>query len=34
MTISEGAVTGDVPRAEATQEQLMYLMTIGKEAVR
>ncbi len=33
-TISEGAVTGDVPRAEATQEQLMYLMTIGKEAVR
>ena len=33
-TISEGAVTGDVPRAEATQEQLMYLMTLGKEAVR
>jgi putative multiple sugar transport system ATP-binding protein len=33
-TISEGAVTGEVPRAEATQEHLMYLMTMGKEAVR
>ena len=33
-TISEGAVTGDVPRAEATQESLMYLMTMGKEAHR
>lgn len=30
-TICEGAVTGDVPRAEATQESLMYLMTMGKE---
>jgi putative multiple sugar transport system ATP-binding protein len=33
-TISEGAVTGDVPRAEATQESLMYLMTMGKEELR
>ncbi len=33
-TISEGAITGDVPRAEATQENLMYLMTMGKEASR
>lgn len=33
-TICEGAVTGDVPRAEATQESLMYLMTMGKEKVR
>ena len=32
-TISEGAITGDVPRAEATQESLMYLMTMGKEAL-
>jgi putative multiple sugar transport system ATP-binding protein len=30
-TISEGAITGDVPRSEATQESLMYLMTMGKE---
>ena len=33
-TISEGAITGDVPRSEATQEGLMYLMTMGKEALR
>ncbi|PFG15881.1 monosaccharide ABC transporter ATP-binding protein (CUT2 family) [Propionicimonas paludicola] len=33
-TISEGAITGDVPRSEATQENLMYLMTAGKEALR
>jgi putative multiple sugar transport system ATP-binding protein len=33
-TISEGAVTGDVPRAEVTPEHLMYLMTMGKEALR
>jgi putative multiple sugar transport system ATP-binding protein len=33
-TISEGAVTGEVPRSEATQENLMYLMTMGKEAQR
>ncbi|HEY3406895.1 MAG TPA: ATP-binding cassette domain-containing protein, partial [Propionicimonas sp.] len=33
-TISEGAITGDVPRSEATQESLMYLMTMGKEALR
>jgi putative multiple sugar transport system ATP-binding protein len=33
-TISEGAITGEVPRAEATQESLMYLMTMGKEALR
>jgi len=33
-TISEGAVTGELPRAEATQENLMYLMTMGKEAQR
>ncbi len=30
-TISEGAITGDMPRTEATQENLMYLMTMGKE---
>jgi len=33
-TISEGAITGDVPRSEATPEGLMYLMTMGKEALR
>jgi putative multiple sugar transport system ATP-binding protein len=33
-TISEGAITGDVPRSEATQESLMYLMTMGKEALK
>ena len=32
--ISEGAVTGDVPRSEVTPEHLMYLMTMGKEALR
>lgn len=30
-TISEGRLTGEVPRAEATQERLMHLMTLGKE---
>jgi len=29
-TISEGRITGDVPREEATQEQLMKLMTVGE----
>ncbi len=33
-TISEGAITGEVTRADATQENLMYLMTMGKEAQR
>jgi putative multiple sugar transport system ATP-binding protein len=33
-TISEGAITGDVPRSEATQESLMYLMTMGTEALK
>ncbi|XVQ83863.1 multiple monosaccharide ABC transporter ATP-binding protein [Microbispora siamensis] len=30
-TLSEGRVTGEVPREEATQERLMYLMTKGQE---
>ncbi|MEV7805825.1 multiple monosaccharide ABC transporter ATP-binding protein [Microbispora sp. NPDC088329] len=30
-TLSEGRVTGEVPRDEATQERLMYLMTKGQE---
>ncbi|MGW5265362.1 multiple monosaccharide ABC transporter ATP-binding protein [Microbispora sp. NPDC004025] len=30
-TLSEGRVTGEVPRGEATQERLMYLMTKGQE---
>jgi putative multiple sugar transport system ATP-binding protein len=33
-TISEGHITGDVPRSEATQESLMHLMTMGRETVR
>ncbi len=33
-TISEGAITGELPRAEATQEDLMYLMTMGKDSSR
>ena len=33
-TISEGRITGDVPRSEATQESLMHLMTMGRESVR
>jgi putative multiple sugar transport system ATP-binding protein len=33
-TISEGAITGEVDRSEATQEHLMHLMTMGKEAHR
>ena len=33
-TISEGHITGDVPRSEATQESLMHLMTMGRESVR
>jgi putative multiple sugar transport system ATP-binding protein len=33
-TISEGAITGEVDRSEATQEHLMHLMTMGKEARR
>jgi len=33
-TISEGRITGEVPRAEATQESLMHLMTMGRESVR
>jgi len=32
--ISEGAVTGDLRRVEATQENLMYLMTMGKETLQ
>ena len=31
-TLSAGRVTGEVPRAEATQEGLMTLMTAGQEA--
>jgi len=30
-TLSEGRITGEVPRQEATQESLMYLMTKGQE---
>ncbi|MFI7036010.1 multiple monosaccharide ABC transporter ATP-binding protein [Microbispora rosea] len=30
-TLSEGRVTGEVPREEATQERLMYFMTKGQE---
>ncbi|MFI9589741.1 multiple monosaccharide ABC transporter ATP-binding protein [Nonomuraea sp. NPDC052265] len=30
-TLSEGCVTGEVPRREATQESLMHLMTKGQE---
>ncbi|GGO04281.1 xylose ABC transporter ATP-binding protein [Microbispora rosea subsp. aerata] len=30
-TLSEGRITGEVPREEATQERLMYLMTKGQE---
>jgi putative multiple sugar transport system ATP-binding protein len=29
-TISEGRITGEVPREEATQESLMHLMTAGR----
>ncbi len=29
-TIAEGRITGDVPRADATQERLMQLMTVGE----
>ncbi|GAB3133327.1 multiple monosaccharide ABC transporter ATP-binding protein [Microbispora hainanensis] len=32
-TLSEGRVTGEVPREEATQERLMYLMTKGQESL-
>jgi putative multiple sugar transport system ATP-binding protein len=30
-TLSEGRITGEVPRQEATQERLMHLMTKGQE---
>ncbi|MFD0662459.1 multiple monosaccharide ABC transporter ATP-binding protein [Thermocatellispora tengchongensis] len=30
-TLSQGRITGEVPREEATQERLMYHMTIGQE---
>ncbi|MEV4108044.1 multiple monosaccharide ABC transporter ATP-binding protein [Nonomuraea sp. NPDC049695] len=30
-TLSEGRITGEVPRQEATQEHLMYLMTKGQK---
>ncbi|MEO3813476.1 multiple monosaccharide ABC transporter ATP-binding protein [Sphaerisporangium sp. B11E5] len=30
-TLSQGRVTGEVPRAEATQERLMHYMTMGQE---
>ncbi|MBX6767123.1 MAG: sugar ABC transporter ATP-binding protein, partial [Actinomadura rubrobrunea] len=30
-TMAAGRITGEVPRAEATQERLMYLMTMDKE---
>ncbi|GAA4943560.1 putative multiple sugar transport system ATP-binding protein [Nonomuraea thailandensis] len=30
-TLSEGRITGEVPRQEATQESLMHLMTKGQE---
>ncbi|MEV5894151.1 multiple monosaccharide ABC transporter ATP-binding protein [Nonomuraea fuscirosea] len=33
-TLSEGRITGEVPRQEATQESLMHLMTKGQEQVR
>ena len=29
--ISEGTITGEVDRADATQERLMHLMTAGKD---
>jgi putative multiple sugar transport system ATP-binding protein len=32
-TLSEGRITGEVPRAEATQESLMSLMTLDKKEV-
>ena len=31
--LSQGRITGEVPRAEATQERLMHYMTMEKEAV-
>ncbi|MFC6083083.1 multiple monosaccharide ABC transporter ATP-binding protein [Sphaerisporangium aureirubrum] len=30
-TLSQGRVTGEVPRSEATQERLMHYMTMGQE---
>jgi putative multiple sugar transport system ATP-binding protein len=33
-TLSAGRITGEVPRAEATQEGLMTLMTAGQEVTR
>ncbi len=30
-TISEGRITGEVRREEATQEKLMHYMTAGKD---
>ena len=30
-TLSEGRITGEIPREEASQERLMYYMTIGQE---
>ncbi len=33
-TLSEGRITGEVSRADATQEGLMTLMTIGQEVAR
>ncbi|MEV4640976.1 multiple monosaccharide ABC transporter ATP-binding protein [Actinoplanes sp. NPDC049548] len=33
-TLAEGRITGEVPRAEATQEGLMTLMTHGQEVAR
>ncbi|MDF2712417.1 MAG: ATP-binding cassette protein, partial [Nonomuraea muscovyensis] len=30
-TLSQGRVTGELPRDEATQERLMYHMTMGQE---
>ncbi|MBC9956511.1 multiple monosaccharide ABC transporter ATP-binding protein [Yimella sp. cx-51] len=32
--LSQGRITGEVPRAEATQERLMHYMTMEKEAAR
>jgi len=33
-TISEGRITGEIDRADATQEHLMHYMTAGKEQAR
>jgi ABC-type sugar transport system ATPase subunit len=34
VTMREGRVTGELSREEATEERLMQLMTLGREAPR